>query len=279
MGLTLQAEPVEDMLSKFAQLSGRGISDLVRANARLAAVELANRTQPWTDKKDNKGADVLNRVSKSVTEDVEKVIKTKDVFETYIHGHFQDDKIKQRLLEVARAGRYDIIAKIMFNCGILTSEDNLKQITGASDHSATHLEYRKSNGRTKSPSGSKFISQGGFNSYMQQVFKRIGYAKSGWAECARAIGGIQGDGARGIPAFAKRQRGSNFSVNKIGDQQFEMTNSTPYIDGLCKSSAKRAALDVATENLIKSILNAFDAASKKESIMKEIIDQEINKTL
>ena len=278
MPLTLQADPVNEMLAKFAQLSGRGIADLVRANARLAAVELANRTLPWTDKEDNKGADVLRKVSETVTEDVQKVIKTKDVFETYIHGHFQDEKIKQRLLQVLRSGRYDIIAKIMFNCGILTSEDNLKQLSGNSDHGAAHLENRKSNGRTKSPKDAKYISQGGFNSYMQQVLKRIGYAKSGWAECAREIGGIKGDGARGIPAFAKRQRGSNFSVQK-SDHQYTMTNTTPYIDGLCKSSAKSAAVDKASENLIKSILKAFDAATKKDSVMKEIIEQEIDKTL
>lgn len=267
------------MLAKYAQLSGRGIADLVRANARLAAVELANRTDPWTDKKDNKGADVLREASAAVTEDVQKVIKTKDVFETYIHGHFQDDKIKQRLLQVFRSGRYDIIAKIMFNCGMITSEDNIKQISGDSAHSATHIEYRKSNGRTKSPKDAKYISQGGFNSYLQKVFKRIGYAKSGWAECAREIGGIKGDGARGIPAFAKRQRGNNFNVNKIGDKQFEMVNSTPYIDRLCKSSTKSAAVDVASDNLLKSLVKAFDAASKKESIMKDVIEQEINTTL
>lgn len=278
MALTLQAEPVEDMLSKFAQLSGGGISDLVRANARLAAVELANRTQPWTDKKDNKGADVLEKVSKTVTTDVKKVIKTKDDFETYLHGRIQDERIKKRLLEVARADRYDLLGKIMFNCGMITSEDGIKKLTGDSEHSETHKKYRSNTGRTSSPTDAKYISQG-LLTYIQNVLKRIGYAKSGWAECARAIGGIKGDGARGIPAFAKRQRGNNFNFQKISAQQFEMTNSTPYIDRLCDSSAKSAAVDVASDNLTKSILKAFDAASKKESIMKEIIEQEINTTL
>lgn len=278
MALTFQAESVEDMLAKFAQLSGRGIADLVRANARLAAVELANRTQPWTDKGDNKGGDVLDKVSKTVTTDVKKVIKTKDDFETYLHGTVQDEKIKQRLLQVARAGRYDILGKIMFNCGMITSEDGIKKLTGDSEHSETHKKYRSNIGRTSSPTDAKYISQGSLT-YIQKVLKRIGYAKSGWAECARQIGGIKGDGARGIPAFAKRQRGNNFNVQKISDQQFEMTNSTPYIDRLCNSSAKSAAVDKASENLLKSLIKAFDAASKKESIMKEIIEQEINNTL
>jgi len=265
------------MLAKYAQLSGRGIADLVRANARLAAVELANRTQPWTSKND-KGADVLAKVSKTVTKDVKKVIKTKDDFETYLHGRVQDERIKQRLLQVARAGRYDLLGKIMFNCGMITSEDGIKRLTGDSDHAETHKKYRSNTGRTSSPSDAKYISQGSLSAYIQNVIKRIGYAKSGWAECAREIGGIKGDGARGIPAFAKRQRGSNFSVQK-SDQQYTMTNSTPYIDRLCDSSAKQAAVDKASENLLKSLVKAFDAASKKESIMKEVIEQEINTTL
>lgn len=278
MALTFQADSVDDMLAKFAQLSGRGIADLVRANARLAAVELANRTQPWTDKGDNKGNDVLDRVSKTVTTDVKKVIKTKDDFETYLHGTVQNEKIKQRLLQVARAGRYDILGKIMFNCGMITSEDGIKKLTGDSEHAEIHKKYRSNTGRTSSPNDAKYISQGSLT-YIKNVLKRIGYAKSGWAECARQIGGIKGDGARGIPAFAKRQRGNNFNVQKISDQQFEMTNSTPYIDRLCDSSTKSAAVDMASDNLLKSLIKAFDAAAKKESIMKEIIEQEINNTL
>ena len=122
------------------------------------------------------------------------------------------------------------------------------------------------------------IAKSGIKGYVAQAAKAIGYAKSGWAECAREIGGIKGDGARGIPAFAKRQRGSNFSVQK-SDQQYTMTNTTPYIDRLCDSSAKQAAVDKASENLLKSLVKAFDAASKKESIMKDVIEQEINTTL
>lgn len=277
MPLTLQADPVNDMLAKFAQLSGRGITDLVRANARLAAVELANRTQPWTSKND-KGADVLGKVSKTVTTDVKKVIKAKDDFETYISSAIQDDRIKKRLLQVANSGRYDLLGKIMFNCGMITSEDNIHRVTSESDHSSKHKEFRDRNGRTYKPPGQFNISQGSLTAYIQNVLKRIGYAKSGWAECAREIGGIKGDGARGIPAFAKRQRGNNFSVQK-SDQQYTMTNTTPYIDRLCDSSAKQAAVDKASENLLKSLIKAFDAATKKDSVMKEIIEQEIDKTL
>lgn len=275
--MTLQADPVNDMLAKLQQLSSRSIADLVRANARLVAVELANRTQPWTDK-NSKGSEVLAKVSKSVTKDVKKVIKTKDDFETYLHGRVQDERIKQRLLQVARAGRYDLLGKIMFNCGMITSEDGIKKLTSESEHADTHKQYRNA-GRTYSPPDAKYISQGGLAKYIDQVLKRIGYAKSGWAECARKIGGIQGDGARGIPAFAKRQRGNNFRVSESAGPTFELINSTPYIGKLCDSAQESAAVDKASENLIKSLQRAFAAATKKDSIMKEVIDAEINKTL
>lgn len=279
--MILQADPVNDMLAKFQQLSSRSIPDLVRANARLVAVELANRTQPWTDNgknSENKGTDVLAKVSKSVTKDVKKVIKTKDDFESYLQSSVKDERIKQRLLQVARAGRYDLLGKIMFNCGMITSEDGIKKLTSESEHADTHKQYRNA-GRTYSPPDAKYISQGGLAKYIDQVLKRIGYAKSGWAECARNIGGIQGDGARGIPAFAKRQRGNNYGVNKTSGTTYEMTNKTPYIDKLCTSAAQAAAVDKASDNFILSLQRAFAAASKKDSVMKEVIEAEINKTL
>lgn len=278
MSLAMQTDAFDDMLDKFKQISDRAIPDLVRANARLVAVQLANRTQPFT-KDPSSGPSVLEKVSKGVSTDVRKVIKDEDSLETYIHGAIQDDKIKERLLQVARAKRYDILAKIMFNCGIITSESNIFLLSGEDSHKATHLKFRDGKGKTFSPPGEKHISQSGLKSYIEAVLKRIGYAKSGWAECAREIGGIKGDGARGIPAFAKRQRGSNFSVDKQAGPTYAMTNETPYIDKVCDSSQQNAAVNFASANLIKSLETAFRAASIKGSNIKEVTESEIDKTL
>lgn len=281
MPLTIEATKLEDILKAYTALTGKGLAEITRANARVFAVELANRTQPWTGK-NSKGSEVLARVSKTVTKDVKKIIKGNDDFENYIHGAIQDDRIKHRLLDVARAKRYDILGKIMFNCGIITSESNIFQINGEDSHKDAHLKFRDGKGRTKSPSGEKYISKSGLNSYINKVLKRIGYTKSGWAECARKIGGLSGDGARGIPAFAKRQRGNNWKVDdnssKEGNPNFVMTNTTPWIDRMLKQSDASDAMRIAREKMIKSMQTAIKQARRGEAAVKQAIAKEVADT-
>jgi hypothetical protein len=276
--MTIEATNLEDILKAYSALTGKGLAQITRAHARLCAVELANRTQPWTSK-NSKGPDVLAKVSKTVTKDVKKVVKAKDDFESYIHGAIQDDKIKQRLLKVAKENRYDILSKIMFNCGLITSEDKLQQITGNSQHKETHIKHRDNKGRTYMPRGEKYISQNGLSTYIQQVIKRIGYTKSGWAECARRIGGLSGDGARGIPSFAKRQRGNNWNVDdngaNIDNPNFVMTNTTPWIRRLLSANDEKDAMRIARDKMIKSMQRAIKQAKRGESAAKKSIAKEV----
>ena len=278
MPLTIETTKLDDILKAYTALTGKGLAEITRAHARICAVELANRTQPWTGK-NSKGSDVLNKVSNTVTSDVKKVLKNKDDFETYLHGSIQDERIKQRLLQVARSGRYDILGKVMFNCGIITSEDGIKKLSGLGDHGETHKKYRDTKGRTSSPRDAKYISQSGLARYTQQVIKRIGYTKSGWAECARKIGGLSGDGARGIPAFAKRQRGNNWRVDDNGSNlespNFVMTNTTPWIRRLLDAGQEQEALRIAKLKMIKSMQTAISKARRGEAAAKQAIAEEV----
>lgn len=278
--MTIEATKLEDTLKAYSALTGKGLAQITRAHARLCAVELANRTQPWTSK-NSKSSDVLAKVSKTVTKDVKKVIKAKDDFESYIHGAIQDDKIKQRLLKLANENRYDILSKIMFNCGLITSEDKLQQITGNSQHKETHIKHRDNKGRTYMPRGAKYISQNGLAAYIKQVIKRIGYTKSGWSECARKIGGLSGDGARGIPAFAKRHRGNNWSVDdnsgNLTNPNFVMKNKTPWIRRLLSANDEKDAMRIARDKMIKSMQRAIKEARRGESAAKKSIAEEVAK--
>ena len=46
--ITLKSQDLDAMLDAFGALQGKTIPELVRKNARLLAVELANRTQPFS---------------------------------------------------------------------------------------------------------------------------------------------------------------------------------------------------------------------------------------
>lgn len=278
MPLTIEATKLEDILKAYSALTGKGLAQITRANARVCAVELANQTQPWTGGS-KKGPNVLRARAKGITFDIKKVIKDDYSLESLIIASVQDEKIKERLLQVARAKRYDILGKIMFNCGMISSESNIFQISGESSFTSTHKKFRGSDGNTFSPREEKYITKGGLDSYINKVLKRIGYTKSGWAECARKIGGLSGDGARGIPAFAKRQRGNNWKVDdnssKEGNPNFAMTNTTPWVDRMLKPGAKQNAVRYARERMIKSMQTAIKQARRGEAAAKQAIAKEV----
>lgn len=269
MPMTADTSSIEDMLGKFQQVSGRSIPDLVRAYARLACVQLANRTQAFTTGPSD-GPAALDRQSKTVSFDIKKVIKDKESLRERFEKSVQDEKIRDRLVKVLNAGRYDILAKIMVNIGMIHSESDFIKIAGVSSAKTAHTQHiNRKSGRTNSPPGKVYLSTGQLESYIEDVSKRIGYAKGGWAGCAREIGGISGDGARGIPAYAKRHKGKNFSVSDRSSDKdepyFTMTNSTPYIRKLLDTGSELTAMNIARERMIKSIIKTFEAATKKGS--------------
>ena len=122
----------------------------------------------------------------------------------------------------------------------------------------------------------------GIDGYVETIAKRLGYAKSGWAECARTIGGIKGDGARGIPAFAKRHKAKNADVDltklkSIGNPHVTMTNLTFWVSRLLPEQKQNEALLIAKEKMIKMMNIVFDYVAKNgkdvESKTSEAIDQ------
>lgn len=123
------------------------------------------------------------------------------------------------------------------------------------------------------------IAKSGIKGYVAQAAKAIGYTKSGWAECARKIGGLSGDGARGIPAFAKRQRGSNWKVDDNGgnleNPNFVMTNTTPWIRRLLDAGQEQEALRIAKHKMIKSMQTAISKARRGEAAAKQAIAEEV----
>jgi hypothetical protein len=267
--MTAYTNDIEDMLDKYQQVSGRSVRDLVRAYARLACVQLANRTQAFTTGPSD-GPAALDRQSKTVSFDIKKVIKDKESLRERFEKSVQDEKIRDRLVKVLNAGRYDILAKIMVNIGMIHSESDFIKIAGGSSAKSAHTQHiNRKSGRTNSPPGKVYLSTGELEGYITEVQKRIGYAKGGWAECAREIGGISGDGARGIPAYAKRHKGKNFSVSDRSSDKdephFTMTNSTPYIRKLLDQGQEMAAMNIARERMIKSLEKIFQAAAKKDS--------------
>ena len=91
--------------------------------------------------------------------------------------------------------------------------------------------------------------------YTNEIKKRVGFAKSGWADCAKKLGGT-----RGIPAWIKNQKGDMGDVQKkfVGSSmEIILINKVKYIGKLVdnyhikKAAGARAR---AIERLIKKVV-------------------------
>lgn len=280
MPLTIETTKLDDILKAYSALTGKGLAEITRAHARICAVELANRTQPFTSGAGSGPA----RLKQSVFY-LEKQIRRPIRIKQDLDERFQkieEEKTRVRLTNLLNAGRYNVIKQILTNLKIIKSPEHFQIISGQGELAATHKSRRSTRtGMTYSRSGEINLAKSGIQSYINKVAKAVGYTKSGWAECARKIGGVKGDGARGIPAFAKRQRGSNWRVDDNGSNlenpNFVMTNTTPWIRRLLEVRDEKDALRIAREKMIKSMQTAIrkarsGSAAAKEAIAKEVAD-------
>jgi len=123
MSVTINAKSLSDMLDAHMLVKGEGVEVLTRRYARLCAVELANRTNPWSV---GSGGGKVGKIigNKSVRMSIIKVIKDKrgmrDLFE----------KTKEEVAELGAAlqandkagiidGIGDILVTLTMICGIL----------------------------------------------------------------------------------------------------------------------------------------------------------------
>jgi hypothetical protein len=279
MSVTINARSLSDMLDAYTKVTGKGVAELTRAYARICAVELANRTQPWTAGKGN-GAIGKAAGERAVDQNIRKVISDK----SSLRGLFEktkNDSLRKTLLRLLNAGHNDYLAVVMYQCKLITSPDQLKIISGKSEIKSTHQAARSPRtGRTYYKPGTINLTTEEVGGYIKEVQERVGYSKSGWAECARAIGGVKGDGARGIPGWAKRQRGSNWNVkDNSADKKnphFVMTNTTPWITRLIDENAQLGAAQTARDKMIKALDMAFIAAKRGASAADESIKNSTN---
>ena len=278
MPLTIETTKLDDILKAYTALTGKGLSQIARAHARICAVELANRTQPFTSGAGSGPA----RLKQSVFY-LEKQIRRPIRIKQDLDERFQkieEEKVRTRLTNLLNAGRYNVIKQILANLKIIKSPEHFKIISGHGELAETHKSRRSARtAMTYSRPGEINMAKSGIQTYINKVAKAVGYTKSGWAECARKIGGLSGDGARGIPAFAKRQRGNNWKVDDNGadkdNPNFVMTNTTPWIRRLLDAGQEQDALRIAREKMIKSMRRAIQQARRGEAAAKEAIAKEV----
>lgn len=269
--IQVDASNLKEMLQRYSETKGKSIPLIVRSNARLFAVELANRTQPFSVGKGEAAAAKKKGVEK-VGRDISKVIKTPKTVEERIRK-FDTEKLRERMITLFKARKITVLGSIFFRVGMLVSPSSFSELGGDGGVESIHKSRRK-NGSTRSVKGVIDMAPSSINPYIAKVSKRVGYTKNGWAECARKIGGVKGDATRGIPAFAKRQNADNGEIqDNSGNSEsphFILRNKTPWCSKLLSESQQDQAKRVTMHKMEKQIFEILKAVSKQKADVKSI---------
>ena len=269
----VDASNLKEMLLRFEQVTGKSMPQIVQSNARICAVELANRTQPFSVGS-GAGPSILSRGTKHLRKDILKAVKDKGKLEEKAQ-QVGDEKLRARLQTVIASGNESAIAAMLKACGVIKNAFNFHMVNGKDHIRQIHRANRSGRtGHTLSTRGEYYFAKTGFIDHLETVAKRLGYAKSGWAECARKIGGVKGDGARGIPAFAKRQKGNNGEAKDNTERKdsphFTMTNTTPWVSRLLPPRKQTDATNIARDKMIKAMNKVFSYVAKNGKDVESI---------
>ena len=259
--ITVDSKELDEILKNHEAFVKKSVPEMVRKYSRLCAVELANRTQPFSVGS-GAGKKAEGKGKKAVSVGVGKVIPSKERLQI-IADATTNEKLRKQLQSNINSGNMAAFGASLKAVGMYKDY----QVLSKSQISDVHKQYRsKITGRSLSPRKTAFLTSANLGAYIKKIQKRVGLSKSGWADCARKIGGLKGDGARGIPAFAKTKRhGSHGRVtfNLKGDNpSVTMRNDIPWISRICPPKEQMMALKIAKDKMIKEMNHRLKAATK-----------------
>jgi hypothetical protein len=241
------ATKFEAIMTDYAEILKKTIPDSVALNARLLCVELARRTQPFG----NKAESGIGRVEKDITKIIRDDTKLSEIIATV-----STKKIRARLSTLLDDKSYDIIKIILSNLGFLGSWGGMEM---TSDFSTVHKANRNATtGRTRNKSDKLYISTGNLPAYVEEVSKRVGIAKSGWARCAEQLPAVIGGSmTRGIPDWvASQTRGGGTIENNLsnaGNPSVRMTNTVPWVSQICPPGEQVNATNIVVAKMKKQM--------------------------
>lgn len=252
---------LNEIIENFKQFKEKTLPILVEQHARLLAVELANRTQPFSV--GGSGKNALKLGKNAVENDISKVFRTKSTLQAVI-DKTQNEKLRDRLQKLLIKGDSRKVGEVLKAVGMIKEYE----IIAKSGLAAKHKKQRSPrSGRAWASKNDMNISTSGLQTYTNEIMRRVGLSKSAWADCARWIGGTKGDAARGIPAFAKAKRHANkgkiiHGIHK-SNPYITMTSEIPWASRILKMDQIRFAHVIVRDKMIKMANYMIKHAAKK----------------
>lgn len=257
------------VLENHGDFRTKTVPHLVKQHARLCCVELAARTTPFSVGSLKQSAKLQGEGK--VMRDIQKVIKGRDTIDA-IADKMTNDRIRNRIHELANSGNSQALSHLFRNMGIFQEFGGVQFISETQLHAAHQRHRNKRTGRTIKLKEPIKINLQGLDKYIKAVQKRVGMTKGGWAECARLLNATQGDGARGIPAWAKRSRGGGSisdQTKNLENPKVMLMNVYPWADRVCPEPEREKSVQIAYDKMMKQMEKALLAAAKDDFKMNQ----------
>lgn len=260
----VKLEAFNDALYRLARATGKEFGVVVKANARLLAINLAIMTQPWSGKEGNfksgsKGALTYNGVEDrkmgeaAVRRDIGRVYRTID--QIYHQIEVQTSKQSGGGSKAARAfygaainGNFERAHRILRSFRIFDRGAQL----GKFDAGDAHQGKRRARGRVYSRRAELVVTNPkALVTYVKKIERRVGTAKGGWAGAANGLGSM-----RGMPQWVTRHKfggsASDYTAS-TNNPHAVLHNNVPWIDQVLSPAGASEAVRIQREKMERHI--------------------------
>ncbi len=187
VSMTFQgSEQLNRAVQRLADISGKGVREVLTANMRLFAADLAFNTRPK-----GKGADGQREAQKRVEARVYAVYITMPGAIGIIKA--KDVPAAEAFRRAVKNAKYTQAAAILNRFATGTERYSVGDFDDGELHKRQRFTRRVSHRLV-------VIYPAKIRTYAQKQMKLVGFAKGGFATAARQLGGV-----RGIPGYATRQ--------------------------------------------------------------------------
>lgn len=243
--LSREFRAFDSAIKRLIEETEKDGQEVVISQARLFCVDLVIVTQPW-----GKGKKAQKIGQGAVGRDINKVYMN----EAELYG-----LIKQHSIEQAKAFYYHIKHGDFDKADKIARTVNVN--VGTFDGGRKHRSSRNSSGGISPGAGKVFGLKKDVDKYANEIKKRVGFAKSGWADCAKELGGT-----RGIPAWVNKQKGDMGKVEKrFNGSSIEVIiiNKVKYIGKLVDNYHIKKAAGARARSIERLIKKVVEINAKK----------------
>ena len=241
-----------DKLKAFLAETGKELSTGLRQEARLMAVSLATQTQPF-----GTGSEGQGKGQAAVERDVSRLFATPSTAYSAILGK-DGPKLAREFYVLTSQGKPS-------DAQHLLSERSSSAMAGlpigTKVNPDIHSAYGPGKGTGRRTAKQIVIDAKSRERFIKQKQRLVGFAKSGWASCARSLGGT-----RGIPGWVSRNKGPGSVVDNSRaaiNPTIILRNEVGYIDKVLTPAGIANAYQIGRRRVEKMMEIALRKAKAK----------------